>query len=161
MAKKTGSSSKHTFLLTEGYWKASGKYWDDQNNEYPVSGQSIIKHFDTKWINKGVMCVYASRSINFTNEYEIEPLRKGSNTLNWISANPALGHITGSFTILDKELVSEYQSEKNKYRGSERFVYQNDNQYRVEGKLYKGDDIISSWEVILERQLPAGSSVRH
>lgn len=153
--------TKHTFLLTEGYWKASGKYWDDRQNEYPVNGQTIIKHFDSKWINKGVMCVYASRSINFTNEYEIEPLQDGNDTLKWISHNPSMGHMFGTFTITDNELVSEYQSEKEQYRGSERFVYQDDNRYKVEGKLYKGGDIISSWSVTLERQPYATSATHH
>jgi len=153
--------TKHTFLLSEGYWKASGKYWDDQNHEYPVTGQSIIKHLDSKWINKGVMCVYASRSVNISNEYEIEPLQKGSNTLNWISTNPTMGHVVGRFTIKGKELVSEYQSQQKKYRGSERFVYQNDDQYKVTGKLYKDNKVISSWEVTLNRQPLAGSATRH
>jgi len=153
--------SKHTFLLAEGYWKASGKYWDDKNNEYPVTGQSIIKHLDSKWINKGVMCVYASRSINITNEYEIEPLKKGSNTLNWISSNAAMGHVVGQFTIKDQELLSEYRSQQNQYRGRERFVYQNENQYKVTGKLYQGNKVVSSWEVTLMRQTAVGSTTRH
>jgi len=153
--------TKHTFLLAEGYWKATGKYRDDRENEYPVSGQSIVKHLERKWINKGVMCVYATRSINITNEYEIEPLQPGNNTLNWISHNATMGHIYGSFTIHDKELISEYQSEKNQYRGNERFVYKNDNKYIVEGELLKDGEIVSAWKVTLERQPTATSSKRH
>jgi hypothetical protein len=153
--------AKHTFLLKEGYWKASGKYRDDRDNEYPVSGQSIVKHLASKWINKGVMCVYADRSINFTNEYEIEPLQSGKKTLDWISHNAAMGHIYGSFTVKDKEIVSEYQSEKNKYKGTERFVYKSDNKYVVEGKLLKGGEIVSTWTVTLERQSAAMSAKHH
>ena len=71
-----------------------------------------------------------------------------------------MGHIYGSFTIHGKELISEYQSEKNQYRGNERFVYKNDNKYIVEGELLKDGELVSSWKVTLERQ-PTGTSTKH
>jgi hypothetical protein len=153
--------SKHTFLLSEGYWKASGTFRDEQNVQYPVSGETIIKHLDAKWVNKGVMRVLGERSVNFTNEYEIEPLAPGSDETQWISHNPSLGHLHGTFRIKEKELRSDYQSAQNNYRGSEVFTYQNDDQYTVEGVLYKGRKKISSWSVVLERQHSAVSNTRH
>jgi hypothetical protein len=153
--------SKHTFLLSEGYWKATGKYWDDRDNEYPVNGETIIKHLESKWINKGVMRVYADRSINFTNEYEIEPLKPGKKLTQWISHNPAMGDLNGTFKIEGNDVVSEYQSAKDNYRGSERFTYKNDDEYKVEGELIKGDKKISSWVVVLQRQPTATSNNKH
>ena len=153
--------SKHTFLLSEGYWKASGKFWDDQNNEYPVNGETLIKHLDVKWVNKGVMRVFAERSINFTNEYEIEPIQPGKQETHWVSQNPSLGTLHGTFIVADDELVSEYRSEKNNYRGSERFQYLNDDEYQVEGELYKGKKKVSSWSVVLQRQHHAQAGIRH
>jgi hypothetical protein len=153
--------SKHTFLLSEGYWKATGKFWDDQNNEYPVNGETIIKHLDSKWINKGVMRVYTDRSINFTNEYEIEPLLPGKRQTKWISHNPSMGHLHGTFKIENDEVVSEYKSAKDNYRGSERFTYQSDDEYKVEGVLTKGKKKVSSWSVILQRQRTAASKNKH
>ena len=153
--------SKHTFLLSEGYWKATGKFWDDQNNEYPVNGETIIKHLESKWINKGVMRVYADRSINFTNEYEIEPLQPGKQQTQWISHNPSMGHLHGTFKIEDDEVVSEYKSAKDNYRGSERFTYQSDDEYKVEGVLTKGKKKVSSWSVVLQRQHTATSKSKH
>jgi hypothetical protein len=153
--------SKHTFLLSEGYWKASGTFRDEQDVEYPVSGETIIKHLDDKWVNKGVMRLLAERSVNFTNEYEIEPLAPGDNETHWISHNPSLGHLHGTFHIKDGELLSEYKSAQNGYRGSERFIYQNDDEYAVEGALYKGKKRISSWSVVLQRQHSAVLNSRH
>ncbi len=153
--------SKHTFLLSEGYWKASGTFRDEQGVEYPVSGETIIKHLDTKWVNKGVMRVLSERSVNFTNEYEIEPFALDSKEAHWISHNPALGHLHGTFRITDNELVSEYQSAQNNYRGNERFTYQNDDEYTVEGVLYKGKKKVSSWSVVMQRQRAATSNKHH
>lgn len=153
--------SKHTFLLCEGYWKATGKFWDDKNNEYPVNGETLIRHLGAKWVNKGVMRIFAERSINFTNEYEIEPLASGKQETNWISNNSSIGHLHGTFKVEDDALISEYQSAKGGYRGSERFVYKTDNQYQVDGELFKGKSKISSWSVVLERQHQASSATHH
>ncbi|WP_455209392.1 hypothetical protein [Kaarinaea lacus] len=153
--------SKHTFLLSEGYWKATGTFQDDQKIEYSVNGETIIKHLADKWVNKGVMRILAGRSINFTNEYEIEPLLPGAVETQWISHNGALGHLQGTFRIKGDELLSEYRSEQDNYRGSERFTYQSDDQYTVEGVLYKGRKKISSWSVVLQRQHSAASSTQH
>ena len=153
--------SKHTFLLSEGYWKASGKFWDEKNNEYPINGETLIKHLDVKWVNKGVMRVFAERSINFTNEYEIEPFPPGKNVTQWISENPSLGTLHGTFKVNEEDLVSEYKSTKNNYRGSERFQYLNDDQYQVEGELYKGKKKVSSWSVVLQRQHHAHNNTHH
>ncbi|MGD8641558.1 MAG: hypothetical protein PVG89_13080 [Gammaproteobacteria bacterium] len=152
--------TQHTFLLSEGYWKASGTFRDENNKEYPVTGETIIKHLDNKWINKGVMRVVADRPVNFHNDYEIEPLQAGTQQTQWMSHNPGLGQLYGTFTIDGDELISEYRSAQNSYRGTERFNYQSDDEYQVEGVLYKGDEKVSSWKVILQRQHQAESS-RH
>ena len=149
---------QHTFLLAEGYWKASGTFRDESNNEYPVNGETIIKHLDNRWVNQGVMRVVADRPVNFHNEYEIEPLQMDALQTRWISHNPGLGQLYGTFKIDGKELISQYQSAQNNYRGDERFAYQNDDEYKVEGVLYKGKKKISSWSVVLKRQPHAVSS---
>ena len=105
--------SKHTFLLSEGYWKASGTFRDEQNNEYPINGETLIKHLDVKWVNKGVMRVFAKRSINITSEYEIEPLLPGNKETRWVSENPSLGTLLGTFTVSGDELVSKSEAKRS------------------------------------------------
>ena len=107
------------------------------------------------------MRVYADRSINFSNEYEIEPLQPGKQKTKWISHSAAMGHMHGTFKISDDQLVSEYKSAKNNYRGCERFTYQNDDQYKVEGELIKGGKTVSTWSVVLQRQRSAVSGSKH
>ncbi|MGD8570139.1 MAG: hypothetical protein PVJ39_18780 [Gammaproteobacteria bacterium] len=152
---------QHTFLLSEGYWKASGTFRDEHGKEYPVSGETIIRHLDGKWVKKGVMRVVADRPINFHNDYEIEPLQDGAQQTNWTSHNPGLGPLTGTFAIDGDQLVSDYQTADQQYKGNERFIYQDDDLYQVEGALYKGGKKVSSWTVALQRQPHAASATKH
>ncbi|HEY5604094.1 MAG TPA: hypothetical protein VIM41_13390 [Gammaproteobacteria bacterium] len=76
-------------------------------------------------------------------------------------AKPRLGAFVWHYRIEDNELVSEYRSAQNNYRGSERFTYLDDDYYTVEGVLYKGRKKVSSWSVVLRRQHGAKSRNRH
>jgi hypothetical protein len=152
---------QHTFLLSEGYWKASGTFRDEHGKEYPVSGETVIRHLDDKWVNKGVMRVVADRPVNFHNDYEIMPMQDGAQQTHWTSHNPGLGPLSGTFTIDGDQLVSEYQSADQRYKGNERFAYQDDDLYQVEGTLYKDGEQVSSWSVMLQRQPHAISATKH
>jgi len=87
---------RHTFLLSEGYWKATGTFQDDQGAEYPLNGETVIKHLGDRWVNKGVTRILAERSVNFNNDYDIEPLAPGAMETHWSSQNPALGPLYGT-----------------------------------------------------------------
>ena len=46
---------KHTYILEEGMWRASGKYHDANQNCIPVIGETKITHNELNWILDGYM----------------------------------------------------------------------------------------------------------
>lgn len=46
---------KHTYILEEGIWRASAKYYDANQNCIPVIGETKITHNELNWILDGYM----------------------------------------------------------------------------------------------------------
>lgn len=142
----------HTFLMEEGKWYASGVLFDEHEVEVPVAGHAFIEHQHDKWLNHSMMRLLTEKPLEFTNEYEIEPIPEGKAWTSWTSFNPSLGRMTGTFVIVGDSILSTYRSETGEYSGSEYFLREDENTYQSVGTLFRGAVKVSSWEAILSRE---------
>lgn len=142
---------KHSYLLQEGNWKATGVYYDSDCNQFEVYGETSIKHFKDEWVLDGFMEVKLDNPVRFFNKYSITPLPVGKDFTEWTSQNPALGRLKGRFMIIGDTILSSYSSEKGDYSGSECLVLLANGTYHNRGFAFNGDRKLSSWEVTLER----------
>ncbi len=141
---------KHTFLFEEGEWKMVGNYYDNQGNEVAVTGINSIKHESGVWYNKGIMTL-ACGGIEFKNNYEILPFFE-DNMTTWMSFNPGLGRMTGTFSIVDDSILSRFKSEDGSYTGVEVFIKKDDHTYQYRGVLLNKGEKMSSWSVTLKKE---------
>jgi hypothetical protein len=143
---------EHTFLLEEGLWEARGYYVDSIGVLYPVSGGSRITHEGDRWINDSWMRLPADPPVEYRNRYVVDPFEEGTDRTSWVSENPALGRLFGSFVLVDDTILSVYGTEDGRLRGSEALLRVSSILYRGRGCLMEGEKKISSWSVELKRQ---------
>jgi hypothetical protein len=109
---------KHSYILEEGIWRASGKYYDENQDCMDVSGETKISHEVDSWVLDGFMELSLDMPVRFTNQYSIEPVEKGKDFTFWSSINLALGKLLGKFMIIGDTILSSYTSEDGQYSGS-------------------------------------------
>jgi len=143
---------KHTFILEEGRWKASGLFYDEFNNSFPLEAETHTVHNDEEWIHEGVMFVKSKKPLEINNRYEIIPFIKNKDFTNWVQFNPTLGIITGKFMILDNVILSNYRSETGEYTGTEVLIQIDEKTYLNKGFAFRGNEKLSSWAVKLKKQ---------
>ena len=93
--------------------------------------------------------------VEFSNRYEIVPLKEHSTLTTWVSYNPTLGKLRGTFVIAPGSIFSSYQSECKTYRGVEHLVQLDENTYQTTGTLLKEEQRLSSWVMKIRRVLDA------
>jgi hypothetical protein len=142
---------EHTFLVQEGLWEATGKYYDEDSNTVQAEGKNRIEHQRDKWINKGTMKLLLDEPVEFTNIYEIKPLKQGEEYTKFISNNPDLGEFQGKFIFIEDIIISESSTADNEYTTYECLRKIDDNTYTSKGIAFKGDNKLSSWSVELKR----------
>lgn len=143
---------QHTFLFEEGYWHSRGNYYTDTAQVYEVEGQVRIYHEDDLWINAGTQKVIGQESVEITNRYEVIPWEKDQELTTWVSVNPGLGVLEGTFTALEDCILSEFRAEKGDFSGAEVYIKVAPDRYLNRGVLiYKGKDKLSSWSLELNR----------
>lgn len=140
---------KHTYILEEGIWKATGRYCDESQNYIEVSGETQITHDEETWILDGFMELKLVDPITFFNNYSIDPFEPEKDYTFWSSVNPALGKLTGKFMIIGDTILSSYQSEDGQYSGSESLLLIDPKLYRNRGFAFQNKSKLSSWEVDL------------
>ncbi|MGC9324175.1 MAG: hypothetical protein ACP5G0_05420 [Desulfomonilia bacterium] len=144
----------HTFLLSEGTWSARGFFLDTEGVRNPVEGQVATTHTEDQWIHEGAMRVLAFPPVEISNRYEIVPFQEGSDITQWTSLNPALGEITGTFSLVDDSILSVYHSADGTYTGAEYLKKITPDVYQNRGMLMSSGRRISSWSVELIRTKP-------
>jgi len=144
----------HTFLFEPGTWIAEGHFWSSDGREARVQGRTQIAHRPECWLLSGTMRVECSPPVEFVNAYSIEP-PKGPHdiTLKWTSDNPALGRLRGTFSAIGPSILSVYHCEGAGYFGAEHLAQVDRNRYEATGVLLLEDRRVSSWRVVLTRQL--------
>ena len=140
----------HTYIFEEGIWKASGKFYDENNNCTEVTGETEIKHKGA-WILDGYMELKLDDPIRFSNKYTIEPIGQGKDFTFWSSVNPILGTLLGKFMIIGDTILSSYESEDGQYSGTESLTILDSETYKNRGFAFHNTIKLSTWEVDLIR----------
>lgn len=142
---------KHSYILEEGIWKASGKYYDENQTCIGISGETKISHKEDTWILDGFMELSLDTPVRFTNRYSIDPIDSTKDFTFWFSINPALGKLLGKFMIIGDTILSSYTSEDGQYSGSESLIFVESELYKNRGFALHNRNKLSSWEVDLNR----------
>jgi hypothetical protein len=150
------SRSEHTYLFKQGLWSADGNYYDSDGREFPVRGETRIKHGDGKWLLNGTMCLFGDEQNTFSNSYEIDLFEPGRLYTSWVSFNPAIGSMSGRFAVVDDTILSEFRSDDGRFSGAESLRQISRHKYRSRGMLFEGGKMISLWTVTLEMVSAAG-----
>lgn len=143
---------KHTFILEEGKWRATGHYFDDEGKAIPIEGSARITHLKQFWLNESRMKLkLEDRAIGIVTDYEITPFEEGRESTEWKSFNPSLGYLYGQFVIVGDSILSLCRSKDGTYRATEYLLKVADDHYKNRGAFFKEDRKVSSWEVDLKR----------
>lgn len=154
-SKRERNASHHAFLLEEGDWRAEGTYWEPDGGARPMTGRARIVHRSDVWINESETVVEAAEGEErFENRYEVEPLGPGESSTSWISENPALGRMSGTFTFVGDAILSAYESDDGRAVGYECLWAADDGSYEDRGVLFVDGELASRWSVKLERRRP-------
>lgn len=143
---------KHTFLLTQGRWSATGVFTDETGSSAPAEAELAITHLDDLWLNEGSMTVHGTNKTVFTNRYEIVPLAEGALTTTWKSTNPATGVLYGIFSVVGDSILSAYCSDDGSYSGMEYLRQVSVDAYENRGILLHEGMRISSWAMDLTKR---------
>lgn len=144
-------TGRHTYLFEAGKWKAIGTYFDDKGYPVSVTGESTLEIQQNIWILKGFTEIQLDEPVKIFNTYQIEPFPDDRDFTRWTSENPALGTLTGYFTVVNDTIISQYHSKDRRYSGTEILLFIDADQYQNWGAAYEDERKMSSWEVMLER----------
>ena len=143
----------HTFLFEPGIWTAAGTFWSADGKPMSAEGRTEITHRPECWLLSGSMRVLCSPPVEFVNAYSIEPPSREGAALKWTSENPALGKLHGTFSVVGPCILSVYRCEEAGYVGAEHLAQVDPRHYDATGVLLLDDRRLSSWRVVLTRQL--------
>ncbi len=142
---------QHTFLLTSQTWQATGVYYDEQENCFPLTGISHVRRQEGVWTIEGWLEVAVSPPQRFTNAYEIFASAHPG-LYPWRSYNPALGVLAGSMLIVGGYILSQYRSADGRYSGGETLLQRDDLTYENVGVAWRQGEKLSSWTATLRAQ---------
>lgn len=143
--------TKHTFLLQEAHWSATGTLSDPNGRLSSIVGTAVVKHTEDYWLNQSNMQIAGDASISFSNCYEIEPMVAGMETTIWETEHPSLGLVIGTLAIVGSAIILSYAAQGGYYSGTEIFSQLDADHYLNWGVLWQGDQKVSSWQAQLTR----------
>src|ERR1700730_10797282 len=83
--------------------------------------------------------------------YWIEPPGPDRASMKWTFESATFGTLRGRFVVIGESILSVYACESSGYHGSEHLGQIDDNHYRSGGVLLLKDQIIYSWQLMLQR----------
>ena len=142
---------QHKFLFEAREWKAKGTYSDSSGKKIKVTGRTKVIHKMGKWIVEAEIYVPLKngKTLDLRNVYNVKPMKKDGFETTWTSDNKITGKYTGRFFIAGNVIFSSYSSKKGEFIGFETMEYLGSGRYGAYGKLYKGGDMESSWNMVL------------
>lgn len=142
---------KHTYLLREATWEATGFFVDAEGRKWPATGRAVITHQPDAWHNDGSMTVHLEEPLTFENHYVYSPFETGQLEARWRSSNPAMGELEGDLAIVGDSLLFRFDSPDGVHRGTEYLKKISDDHYLSRGAYFSGVERVSSWAVDLKR----------
>lgn len=136
---------EHTYLFTNAVWRAEGVYHNADGTATPLTGRSVVVREGTAWTLTSYMDVASEPPVRYENSYEIRTTVNPAQ-LDWISHNPALGTLTGSFIALPGIITSSYVVPDSPYSGSEMLMQVDMDTYKMQGVFNRDGEPESWWE---------------
>jgi hypothetical protein len=146
---------RHTYLFKEGAWESKGSYFDEENQPYPVVGESVITHEEKLWINQSSIKLLGLDSSEVVSRYQIVPFT--GEVTGWRSFDPVMGALYGRYTVVHDTIISDFRSEDGLYSGTECLTKLYEHKYQVRGFTFKGDSRVSSWALTLRLKIDKGN----
>jgi hypothetical protein len=141
----------HTYLLQEGTWEATGKYWDESGHESQCWGRTTISHGGT-WTIDAFLTVQADEVETLRSRYHVTPLRGDAATTEYSSESPDLGTVRGKFTLVGDTILAVGRAQQRDLLIFEAVRWANDDRYESRGKLLSDGKLLSAWAVSLARE---------
>ncbi len=138
----------HTYLLPGRHWQASGIFYDENDQSFPLTGRSRVSRDNNEWTLDASMDVLFETPVQLCNIYSIHST-DAEHTLAWTSFNPALGQLSGTFSIVGCSIISVYSSGDGAYSGSETLIQVDENTYHNVGVAFHNGKRLSAWTVLL------------
>lgn len=141
----------HTFLFEPGVWTSSGTLWRADGEPLEAVGRTEIAHRAECWLLSGTLKVLGSPPTEFVHAYLIEPPPPDGTSMKWSFESATLGLLRGRFAVIGPSILSVYGCETSGYHGAEHLGQIDPDHYRSAGLLLLKDQIIYSWQILLER----------
>jgi hypothetical protein len=141
----------HTFLFEPGVWTSSGTLWRADGEPLEAVGRTEIAHRAECWLLSGTLKVLGSPPTEFVHAYLIEPPPPEGTSMKWSFESATLGLLRGRFAVIGPSILSVYGCETSGYHGAEHLGQIDPDHYRSAGLLLLKDQIIYSWQILLER----------
>ena len=141
----------HTFLFEPAVWTTSGTLWRADGEALEAIGRTEIAHRPQCWLLSGTLKVLGSPPAEFVHAYWIEPPGPGGAGLKWTFESATFGTLRGRFAVIGESILSVYGCETSGYHGAEHLGQIDANNYRSAGMLLLKDQIIYSWQLMLQR----------
>lgn len=138
----------HTYFMSDRQWQASGTYYDGSGRTFDLTGQSLVTRGDDDWTLEASMEVLLKAPVKLFNRYTIHST-DFEHTLAWTSINPALGELSGTFSIIGSYIISVYTSQDGTYSGSETLMQIDENTYNNVGVAFHNGQRLSAWTALL------------
>lgn len=143
---------KHTFLLEESVWKASGEYYNEENCMFPVSGWTRVQHQIDHWYIANQLALEHGQGIDLQSQCVIQPARiQPGCVLNWSSDHCVLGEVRGHFVLQEDAILTQFGSVDGRYRGNNLWLQEDDCHYRMLGMLMDGNRKHATWRMEIMR----------
>ena len=141
----------HTFLFEPGVWNSSGTLWRADGEPLEAIGRTEIAHRPECWLLSGTLKVLGSPPTEFVHAYLIEPPAADTHSMKWTFENATFGTLRGRFAVIGQSIVSVYGCDASGYHGAEHLGQIDADSYRSAGMLLLRDQIIYSWQMMLQR----------
>jgi len=142
----------HTYFLAGRQWRASGTYYDENGHPFTLSGLACISRSEDEWTLDGYMEVKLDSPVRFGNRYQIFETDSPF-TYHWMSLNPALGTLSGTFEFIGENIISVYTSESGEYNGTETLTQVDEDTYHNAGVSFHNGSRMSAWTAVLKSNL--------
>ncbi|MHB1869764.1 MAG: hypothetical protein ACYCT1_02775 [Steroidobacteraceae bacterium] len=142
----------HTYLFEPGIWIGTGTFWREDGESLPAECRTEVAHQSDCWLIAGSLKVLGSPPVEFRNAYSIEPPARKGGCLRWTSENATLGKVEGTFSVLERCILSLYSCGPTGYHGTEHYGRIDADHYQASGVLLLAARRLSAWEILLTRE---------
>jgi len=142
----------HTFLFEPARWQTKGVFIDPAGQTLPMAGHTFVLHGEGIWSLTGKIHLTGESTVEIVNDYRIVPFPPGELQTTWSSQNPAFGAIRGRFVIVGDTILSFFESDDHRFRGTEWLRRLDADSYENRGVIFERERLLSAWAADLRRE---------